>query len=539
MQRNQILLQQSQQAGRQYNQDRFAVHMDDNSGEIFIVVADGVGGSDNGEIAAQIVVEHSSSYWQKRHDFADAASLLTEFVTQCNKAVKLSCEQGTKTATTVVALVYFKQQLVSAHAGDSRLYQFSQSAKVGQTKDHSLAYAKFMLGEITQQQLATHPSQSQLLNCVNGDAELQIDINHWQADEGCYFVLCTDGFWEIFPDDAILDLIASEQRDTVFSRRLQAQLQQHPKHDNTTVVICNIAAATAAEIVPELSASAPQQTDANPLLIPPASTALPAHSAKKPQRHIRRGVVLVILLCLLLVGYASYRHYAKTCCVQSGQPELTQVQSTTASVAPQQSIAPSTEDATERNAVADQQTSSPEAGSLSQLNDNLHSQHELELELAQDQDALAALLEKLLQQGDVAIGSALQKTEVKTDQYAEITKAQLMVNNVPVYGAVLIYRKTADGIKVIGGKTANLPQLPAAPSQDFASCFARYQQAQADDNPVTVVNNAQITLYIDAASQSYFWLAPIAVGEAAVPHDLFLSDASCQALRLIARQVSG
>ena len=155
MQPNQILLQQSEQAGRQYNQDRFVVHMDDDSGEIFVVVADGVGGSDNGEIAAQIVVEQSASYWHRRQDFADATSLLTEFVTQCNKAVKLSCEQGTKTATTVVALLYFKQQLVSAHAGDSRLYQFSQSGKVGQTKDHSLAYAKFMLGEITQQQLAT------------------------------------------------------------------------------------------------------------------------------------------------------------------------------------------------------------------------------------------------------------------------------------------------------------------------------------------------------------------------------------------------
>ena len=539
MQRNQILFQHSEQAGRQYNQDRFAVHMDDDSGDIFVVVADGVGGSDNGEIAAQIIVEQSASYWQRRHDFADAASLLTEFVTQCNKAVKQSCEQGTKTATTVVALLSFKQQLVSAHAGDSRLYQFNQSGKVGQTKDHSLAYAKFMLGEITQEQLATHPSQSQLLNCVNGDAELQIDINHWQAAEGGYFVLCTDGFWEIFPDDAVAALIASEQRDTVFSSRLQAQLQQHPKHDNTTVVICYIAAATAADVVPEQSVSALQQADASPPLLSSANTTLPGRSAKKPRPYLRIGAVLVVLLSLLLVGYASYRHYTKTCCMRPVTPELNQPLNPGASVAPQQSIAPTPDDNAEQSAEAEEQTPAAEVGSSPQLNDNLHSQHELELELAQNQDALGALLEKLLQQGDVATGSTLQKIEVKTDQYAEITKVQLMVNNVPVYGAVLIYRKTADGIKVIGGKTANLPQLPAAPSQDFASCFARYQQTQADVNPVTVLNNPEITLYIDAASQSYFWLAPIAVGEAAVPHDLFLSDANCQALRLIARQVSG
>ena len=57
MQPNQILLQQSEQAGRQYNQDRFVVHMDDDSDEIFVVVADGVGGAALGFDLSTLVLD--------------------------------------------------------------------------------------------------------------------------------------------------------------------------------------------------------------------------------------------------------------------------------------------------------------------------------------------------------------------------------------------------------------------------------------------------------------------------------------------------
>ncbi|WP_333609220.1 protein phosphatase 2C domain-containing protein, partial [Arsukibacterium sp.] len=70
---NQLLLQKSALGGRQYNQDRSAVHVDEASGDIFVVVADGVGGSDNGEVAAQTVVELSHRFWLQRQTYDDAS----------------------------------------------------------------------------------------------------------------------------------------------------------------------------------------------------------------------------------------------------------------------------------------------------------------------------------------------------------------------------------------------------------------------------------------------------------------------------------
>ncbi|WP_333609221.1 PP2C family protein-serine/threonine phosphatase, partial [Arsukibacterium sp.] len=429
---------------------------------------------------------------------------------------------GTKTATTLVALLLFKNQLVSAHAGDSRLYQFNRNGKVGQTKDHSLAYAKFLLGEITEQQLATHPSQSQLLNCINGDADIQIDINHWSVENGQYFLLCTDGFWEMFSDADIVELIQSEQREALMLERLQAQLQHHPRHDNTTVVIVALADIKDSMVATDNSAATSLRAQ---LATEPKNL---ANSKPKNTSHYKTLfiVLLVIALLVLLASFALYRPYA--CCTKPIVPELTTGVTITSRIHGLQGADTDIADRAEQ------------AGdSTSQLNDNLQNHHELEIALQDNEDALQALWQKLLEQGDISSGTVLDKVSVSSDQYAEIITVQLKINNTPVYGALLRYRKTASGIKVMAGKTANLPLLPAAPTHDFSSCFKQYQDAQAASNPVTLITPSAEVLYIDAASQSYFWLTPINFGTASVPHDLFLSDNNCDALRLISRHVSG
>ncbi|GGW73399.1 PP2C family protein-serine/threonine phosphatase [Alishewanella tabrizica] len=530
---SQILLQASEQGGRAYNQDRLAVHVSDDNDDFLLLVADGVGGSEQGEVAADIVVEQSNIFWQKRHRYSDATSLLTDFVLACNTAVKQRAEQGIKTATTLVALLSFKGQLVSAHAGDSRLYQFSCTAKINQTKDHSLAYAKLIMGEITEQQLATHPSQSQLLNCINGDADLQIDINHWQAELGGYFVLCTDGFWEMFSDDDIVKLIAAEQRDTVFLNRLNSQLQLQPQHDNTTVIIAHLSSSIA--LVDDTGAKAEELAKVKPET--PQSS---AGSIGRKAEFIKWLAGLVLLL-IAAVALAFYYLNSMDCCAKPvvSAPSAITLSDSVGGIMQEINAAQPDQAGPENAEPAQSNSEQGNQSDTTLLNDNLLSSHELELVLADGEDAITALLQKLLDEGLVARGSVLNKTAVMLDQYAEITTVQLMVNNTPVYGALLRYRKTAKGIKVIAGKTANLPLLPAAPAHDFASCFARYQQIQAKDNPVALLNSPAITLYIDAASQSYFWLTPVAVGAAAVTHDLFLSDSNCDALRIISRQVSG
>lgn len=326
MSNNRIIFEKSEQAGRDYNQDRYAYHLSDQTDDIFVVVADGVGGTKQGELAAEIIANKSGEFWQDRENFKHAEDLLNDFAQQCNAAIKQTCEQGISTAATLTALLHFKGELVTAHAGDSRIYQFDQDGKVKQTKDHSLAYAKFLMGEIREDELATHPSQTQLLNCLDGSDSAHCEITHWQLNEGEYFVLCTDGFWEIFDTDEILELVKNDNRDYIFANRMDDTLQVKPSQDNTTVVLCELDKSTAVltsenKAVAATAAQKQQQTSVSNTASTSVTnkTVTPGENEIKTVVNWKVIVLALVALMLLVLLYFTYRTSIEPCCTEEPQ----------------------------------------------------------------------------------------------------------------------------------------------------------------------------------------------------------------------------
>ncbi|MDO6695385.1 protein phosphatase 2C domain-containing protein [Aliiglaciecola sp. 3_MG-2023] len=679
MSNNHIIFEKSEQAGRDYNQDRYAYHLSDHNDDIFIVVADGVGGTEQGELAAEIIAHKSGEFWQKREEFSNGEDFLKAFSDACNLAIKQTCEQGVSTAATLTALLLLKGELVSAHAGDSRICQFDQSGKVNQTKDHSLAYAKFLMGEIREDELATHPSQTQLLNCLDGSESAQCEINHWQLAEGEYFALCTDGFWEIFDNDEILELIKNENRDYIFANRIDEILQTKPTQDNTTAVLCQLDKSIAPPIVASYQTTKteaePQSSLASSERVSEPADSVPVNSAAEQDSNslLNWKVILLALVALMLIVllYFTYRNYTQPCCANE-PPVITEQQlepsfnggdpsdlspselnsdvdsSIGEEEKPAQEIATPANQASEEveetleplpssvtnkakdaindtmgeaeaslhdvketmgeaeaslddveetmgeaeaslddveetmgeaeaslddveeslsesktiesaEQIKDQESSaSPvktfvdsndadpsadanEEGNVSgpaDLNANLDSAPSLSLDVAPGEDPIAKLETQLTQDGSLAKGSKLDQTDVMKDQYAEIITVQLEVKGTPVYGAVLRYQKTSSGIEVIAGKVSNLPQVPDAPTHDFARCFSQYQQGQSQQNKTVEKGQSDPVLYIDPASSGYFWLTDIKIKETGQAYDLFLLDVSCEALRLVSKHVS-
>ncbi|MEP4889136.1 MAG: PP2C family serine/threonine-protein phosphatase [Aliiglaciecola sp.] len=317
MSNNRIIFEKSEQAGRKYNQDRYAYHLSEDNSDILIVVADGVGGTKQGELAAEIIADKSGDFWQKREEFANGEDFLNAFADECNLAIKQTCEQGTSTAATLTALLQLNGELVSAHAGDSRIYQYDHSGKVKQSKDHSLAYAKFLMGEISEDELATHPSQTQLLNCLDGSESAHCEINHWQINEGEYFALCTDGFWEIFDNDEILELIKNDNREYIFANRIDETLQTKPGQDNTTVVLSQLDKSKAVPIAPVANAEAseglPQNSPSNNTPASSPSKTV-AQDDAKPLLNWKIIVLGLVALMLIVLLYFTYRNYMQSCC---------------------------------------------------------------------------------------------------------------------------------------------------------------------------------------------------------------------------------
>lgn len=231
-----ITYERTEVGGKAANQDNFAHFIEGDT--VFAVVADGVGGSQKGELASEIAVNEAQSFFKKRHEYNDHQAFLNDYVHACNqKIAELRKSEGVKSATTIIALYLHESKAVTVHAGDCRAYQFNDERCIQHTQDHSYAYVKFLKGEITEDEIATHPMQNQLLNCIEGNNDLDPEFTVFDISQGQQFILCSDGFWEVFTQQQMIDLFQLDNPDSIFERIFFDHLKENPKHDNATVML--------------------------------------------------------------------------------------------------------------------------------------------------------------------------------------------------------------------------------------------------------------------------------------------------------------
>ena len=102
--------------------------------------------------------------------------------------------------------------------------------------DHSIAQLHALRGTITDDEIAEHPDQNKLFAQVGGPTAPEAEIKRWDLSEGRWFVLCSDGFWEIFRHDEIVELFMSDDREAElkgrFERKLRATQAPRQHHGN-------------------------------------------------------------------------------------------------------------------------------------------------------------------------------------------------------------------------------------------------------------------------------------------------------------------
>ena len=124
---NYTIVQESRIGGREINQDRVAWLATPDA--VLMVVADGMGGHLQGEVAAQIAIDTMIERFRAEAKtlLADPARFLVATLNQVHQAIvnyATECRIPPHAAprTTCIACVVQNGQAIWAHAGDSRLY---------------------------------------------------------------------------------------------------------------------------------------------------------------------------------------------------------------------------------------------------------------------------------------------------------------------------------------------------------------------------------------------------------------------------------
>ena len=176
---------------RKNNEDAFCADVD--GSRLLAVVADGLGGMDNGEFASQQAVDTLRAML---HGKEVSPQVLREAILQANEDV-LALHPDHPSAMTTVAAVWIDEGAAWAmHLGDSRIYHFRDGQILYQSVDHSLSQEAVEAGRIQLEDIRFHPDKNKLTQVIGDPGDPPALEHELPLAPGDRLLLCSDGFWE-------------------------------------------------------------------------------------------------------------------------------------------------------------------------------------------------------------------------------------------------------------------------------------------------------------------------------------------------------
>jgi PPM family protein phosphatase len=206
---------------------------------VLLVVADGMGGYQAGEVASRIAVETVARAYYASDVEPQAA--LTGAFHDANREIhdfSLARRELHGMGTTCTALAIQGGTAYSAHVGDSRLYIIRSGSIYQLTEDHSVVTQLIKQGALTREAARRHLDRNIILRALGSSAT--VEVATWEQPlpvrAGDCFILCSDGLYDSVTDDEIR-LAAEAQEGDAACEALVATARERGGHDNITVVI--------------------------------------------------------------------------------------------------------------------------------------------------------------------------------------------------------------------------------------------------------------------------------------------------------------
>lgn len=218
---------------RNQNEDRFLIK--ELSELLILAVADGMGGSPGGEIAAQIVIDTFQDY-----KFSEK-SIEKELKIALGKAEKQIHHKVNKNpelegmGTTVTTAAIYQNKVFWIHVGDSRMYLLHHNKIKQITTDHTFVQDLLNDGTLTPDQAETHPLRNVLDQCVGCDG-MEPDTGVFIIEQSDRLLLCSDGLTMHLSDVQIESILKTKSLQKAGQQLIQMALKMGGA-DNVSVIV--------------------------------------------------------------------------------------------------------------------------------------------------------------------------------------------------------------------------------------------------------------------------------------------------------------
>jgi protein phosphatase len=217
-----------------------------------LIVADGMGGKDVGNVASQIAIGAGLKLLANLRQRSDrikkrGARKLFEHVNDCLREIDISFTERNEDegkligmGSTLTAAYIIGADLFIIHLGDSRAYLHRDRQLRQLTKDHTVAQAMADSGYFASADVGGHTKSGVLTNFLGGHhGKVKVDVSWLRVRKDDRLLLCSDGLTDIVDDESLGGILGEHPRPCDAAQHLlDAALAGGGKDDITIIVAC-------------------------------------------------------------------------------------------------------------------------------------------------------------------------------------------------------------------------------------------------------------------------------------------------------------
>ena len=225
---------------RMTNEDQVAATVNA-KGDVFLVVCDGMGGQNKGELASSMAVSHLIDDFNSTrfHNTVGVQLWLNRHIRSVNRAINSEARKNplySGMGTTLTAVVIFHENIILAQIGDSRLYQLKHNRIEQLSDDQTYVNYLYRTGQITKEEMATHPRRHMLMNALGTYPSVEVDISVFPYLDQT-LLLCSDGLYNNVSDKTICSILKGTDSPEEKVNELISIANNNGGSDNIGIVI--------------------------------------------------------------------------------------------------------------------------------------------------------------------------------------------------------------------------------------------------------------------------------------------------------------
>ena len=214
-----------------------------------LLVADGMGGHEEGEVASRLAVEKHVEVLVPILEQGDIEEenieiKMAEAMHAANMAIgnyAIENDIGLQNiGTTLDCVVVIGMQAFISHIGDSRIYLLGKNGLTQLTTDHTAVFEMVEAGLINPEDIYTHPQRNILTQGLGGEISIEVEVEKLNLSIGERLLLCSDGLWGWVKDDILEKILLKASSPQELITDLISMANQAGGDDNISVIICDI-----------------------------------------------------------------------------------------------------------------------------------------------------------------------------------------------------------------------------------------------------------------------------------------------------------